>query len=682
MPSTHKMWVVLIGNNFYPDFPNDQLKGCVQDVDDMKDFFKRNGLAKPSTFSAVDREELLKQNASSWPTVKNITRKLDQITKDASKGDSVWIHYSGHGTYPRKRPTDFALVLLEEKGRMLKNCCLYDLQLAQHLGAMTQKGLKITLVLDCCRSGAVTRDTDCGVRGVEWNQSIDDEFPISKYETSNITISDDLVSDSRDTEWSYSWLKFSEKSKYSLITACAPHEKAHEHSLGGKKRGILSFYLRMALEHFQENNVHNYSTESLLSYVRSQIQKHEQDKPQNLMRGGDGELSLLIRLNTLSAGSVYVRNCVGAQVCLNVGGFHGVSKGDIYAAYPFDSMDHKLKNDKPPRIQLKVATLKGSICEALINTKKNNVSIGWKAILWKSNAQPIRVKFKDPCQGRTALVEAIQESRYPQLLESSGEQRLPQYYISHKKDRKYKIHNDNGKHINVPKVETVTLVVAIIEHIAKFELAKSLQNLCPANSFTMSYDVELKNPQGKPLDEDKWTDINHGDKVEVMFRNRGSKPLYFALYTLSSFWQINTDRFYVLDPYHTNIDTYKTTITETVPKHHTKCEDLVKVIVATSPVWIAQLRLPKVQELCKRLVHEESGRGSESHILTDDAGAQIPSGYLTMLDGERDSEFGSAASSSPNPRSRDDDWKVHTFNLRVTNHQEKALQESKKRKRE
>jgi len=171
-------YAILIGIGEYPDRP---LKGSVRDVQDAKvhlestlqDAVKIHMITTSQTdgevFDAAHQSAL-------WPTYDNVISAFEETTSLARARDFVYIHYSGHGT--RKPPSgefsntsagDLALVLL--KGREEKRVCyLWGYELARLLKAMVDKGLVVTLVLDCCFSASVYRHDDAaGIRFLSYD---------------------------------------------------------------------------------------------------------------------------------------------------------------------------------------------------------------------------------------------------------------------------------------------------------------------------------------------------------------------------------------------------------------------------------------------------------------------------------------------------------------------------------
>lgn len=160
-------YALLIGIDAYPERP---LKSCVQDVQelrrlieshisnaDIQVFTTREGnTSKPSPPS---------EKASHWPSYRVVARGLERITSLGKAGDCVFIHFSGHGTRCHRPPGngpdefsnthtgDVALVLLHDGPEGIKY--LSSAILALSLKAMADKGMIVTLVLDCCFSAAL-----------------------------------------------------------------------------------------------------------------------------------------------------------------------------------------------------------------------------------------------------------------------------------------------------------------------------------------------------------------------------------------------------------------------------------------------------------------------------------------------------------------------------------------------
>ncbi|NJD62816.1 MAG: caspase family protein, partial [Deltaproteobacteria bacterium] len=141
----------LVGLNRYPD-PRNNLKGCVNDV-----LLMAKTLREQYGFSGSTDIQLLTDERA---TTANIRKGLEGLVSDASPGDSLVFHYSGHGTQVRDLSGDELSDNLDEV------ICPYDMDwehpftdddLAEICKGVP-KGALLTVVLDCCHSGTGLRN--------------------------------------------------------------------------------------------------------------------------------------------------------------------------------------------------------------------------------------------------------------------------------------------------------------------------------------------------------------------------------------------------------------------------------------------------------------------------------------------------------------------------------------------
>eukprot|EP00051_Salpingoeca_urceolata_P019870 m.294050 g.294050 ORF g.294050 m.294050 type:complete len:564 (-) comp19500_c0_seq1:48-1739(-) len=143
-----KKKAVLIGCN-YPG-TNAALRGCVNDVFSMKEL-----LIDVKGFQAANIKVLIDTDKSyEQPTGWNIKRALKQLVGGASKGDVIFVHFSGHGTqvpaegpdHEKDRkdeaivPTDMNLIIDDDLRRIFEDLA---------------HGVHATVVTDCCHSGGM-----------------------------------------------------------------------------------------------------------------------------------------------------------------------------------------------------------------------------------------------------------------------------------------------------------------------------------------------------------------------------------------------------------------------------------------------------------------------------------------------------------------------------------------------
>ena len=159
------LYALLIGIDCY--LPNrlpdgacyKSLSGCVRDINHVEAFLKRQ-FNLPSeqiyklTASNVDDSPMPSEPPSMWPTYENIVEKFKELTEIAQPKDQVYIHYSGHGgravtIYPElKLELGFDETLVPLDIGKPTSRYLRDLELAELLQRMVNKGLVVTVVLE------------------------------------------------------------------------------------------------------------------------------------------------------------------------------------------------------------------------------------------------------------------------------------------------------------------------------------------------------------------------------------------------------------------------------------------------------------------------------------------------------------------------------------------------------
>jgi hypothetical protein len=139
---------LLIGINKYK-IPGADLRGCVNDVKNLSAVLKEY-----YGFGAADIKTLLDLQA----TKKNMQAAIRALITGASKGDTLLLHYSGHGANVPDNNGD------EADGRDEILCPtdldwkdpLTDDWLRSTFNRM-KKGVDLTVIMDCCHSGTNTR---------------------------------------------------------------------------------------------------------------------------------------------------------------------------------------------------------------------------------------------------------------------------------------------------------------------------------------------------------------------------------------------------------------------------------------------------------------------------------------------------------------------------------------------
>ncbi len=144
-------FALMIGINYTGS--DAQLNGCVNDVLNMKRWLleKRNFVGENivvMTDGAVTRDERL------LPNRENILREVGSVVSRLRSGDTLFIHYSGHGSYQRDANGD-------ERDRRDETICPVDMkfitddELKAVLVNRIPRGAKLRAIFDACHSASL-----------------------------------------------------------------------------------------------------------------------------------------------------------------------------------------------------------------------------------------------------------------------------------------------------------------------------------------------------------------------------------------------------------------------------------------------------------------------------------------------------------------------------------------------
>lgn len=141
---------VLIGINYVGQ--NGELSGCHNDVLNISKY-----LQGCLGFQQSNTTVLMDDGMHDEPTYRNIMGAFESIVRDSQPGDTVWIHYSGHGGRVSDQDGD------EDDGYdetlipvdFQSNGQIRDDDLLKYLVKPMSEGVLVTCLMDCCHSGTV-----------------------------------------------------------------------------------------------------------------------------------------------------------------------------------------------------------------------------------------------------------------------------------------------------------------------------------------------------------------------------------------------------------------------------------------------------------------------------------------------------------------------------------------------
>ena len=343
-------WVILVGVDFY--MPGTRpikvrnLKGGVRDIARVEEYFTTR-LGVPSsriikltaTCPPQEVDEDPSENASQWPTHENIIAALQKVTLEASKGDSVYFHYSGHGgrvatifdSLKGKGALDEVLVptnIKRSEGRYLR-----DIELAALINNMIKKNLVVTVVLDSCHSAGATRQAlldSASTRALDEDDSFTPQSKTSPIPYEQIA---QAWEQERKGTSGENWLL--EPRGYTLLAACRANETAKETIFDGDTYGVFTYWLLDSLERAWPQQTY----QMLHHRIRAKIYCHDQTP----ILAGEGDrmffgidrVKPVFSVNVLALSSPRV----GGLITIDAGQAHGININTEFALYPRDVSD-------------------------------------------------------------------------------------------------------------------------------------------------------------------------------------------------------------------------------------------------------------------------------------------------------------------------------------------------------
>jgi hypothetical protein len=644
MDDTHSLvthYAILIGINAYQEKP---LKGCVRDIQDIETYLNRSS-KKPlvvKIFTAsenVDSETTgPSEESRPRPTYANVTFALEEVAQKANPGDFVYIHFSGHGTrgtpeseYSNRSTGDLALVLLDtEDGGGTKP--LWGPRLALLLKDMVDKGLMVTLVLDCCFSASVYRLDDPETRFLPCSEEID-SGPLLDHE--KILESERSDSGSRDVSMLPSWLI--NPDGYTILVACGPDEEAREPRFDGQRHGALSYCLLRTLN---ECGGLVRKHRDVYSHLRASFRRFGLNS-QNPVLYGNKHLGFFGHPTSdrnLTTTSVVAKKDGSFE--LQAGQAHGVSEGDQFILHPFTPTE----NDPIPQgssMVTKVIHARAftSTIEPLDMTSAR-AQTGWMAtpLIWLGLRKfPVRLDIHLPYQD--GWLKVLQDRSLDIGVDADNH---PYSFKVVQNNNEYEILGKSGQKIdNIPPMPMdrtdANRVYSILEHLARYNLARELFNEVPTQTFSESFTVQITTQSGKFLEPECWFQVRHDETVKFTFKleNIGNRKLFVHIYNLGPRWEV-TDIYrgtYEAVPPKNSTEGFagkmQKTLKLVVPSElrelgQSQCEDIIKVFITTEPTSFDLLELPKLGELFERKTPAPGTDRGDSLATEDWAALNFP----------------------------------------------------------
>jgi hypothetical protein len=278
-----------------------------------------------------------------WPTYAAMVGKFRELTAGAEPGDQVYIHYSGHGGRTptlfeaEKGPREFDESLVPCTISDPNERYLRDVEVAMLIEEMIDKGLFVTVVLDCCHSGGIRRGPQHPVpRGlpVPDGRLRRKESLVGTREQLALFLRPRTFSASGGKTFRHGHLEgwLAEPNGYVQLAACRPQETAFEYPLAnGEAQGALTYRLLEALREGGMQATWQEIYDVVFSRVHDQFQKQA---PILLGEKGRTFLGSEALAPPAPVGEVKVYGGEGDWIQLEAGRAQGVNEGMRFAIYP------------------------------------------------------------------------------------------------------------------------------------------------------------------------------------------------------------------------------------------------------------------------------------------------------------------------------------------------------------
>jgi hypothetical protein len=513
-----------------------------------------------------------------WPTYENMVSAFRQITEVAQPSDQIYIHYSGHGgrtktMLPSLKRHGIDEALVPANIGLSDARYLRDVEMAYLLQEMVKKGLLVTLVLDCCHSGGLTRreENNIAVRGL----GTIDTTP--RPQESLVASEEDLARIWHNATGSSGWLP--KQKGYVLLAACLSYEKAYEFAFDGKqKNGALTYWLLDALKQTRSGLTYKHLHDRIMAKVHAQFRRQT---PQL-----EGDSSRVVFADEHVQGHYAVTllrtDIAKKRVLLNTGQVHPLGQDAQFALYPRNT---GVPNKEPERLALaSISQLGATDSWATIIQQLSTLPIesGAQAVLldpgeshFRGRVKLLHQDFLPPTIDQDKALESLEVS----LAESGTgfvqvirREEPADYKVNINSYGEYVIKNGSGQdlpnmrpalRINDPR--SPSSLVQRLVHLTKYHNIQSISNSDPQSPLKGKLEVELLgkqsnyDPGDQPNPQPFSTSGNiprvyTGEWLFVRICNNASYPLNISALDMQPDWSITQIPLYSGDIYFMSFD--------------------------------------------------------------------------------------------------------------------------------
>ena len=528
-----------------------------------------------------------KEPESQLPTYKNIVAKFQELTETAASGDLVYIQYSGHGgraitNYPQIKGDngiDEGLVPVDigtGEGQYLR-----DLELAMLMKKMVDKGLVVTLVIDCCHSGGTVRGEYADIRGLDTIDETDRPASNLVASTEELTQNWQSLTQEHPDKSGVVTPKgtavsgmLPEVEGYVVLAACRPSEYSFEYAFDSKNRnGALTYWLLDTLNQPMPGMTYKILHDRINAKIKTLFPQ------QTPMLIGEAERLLF--------GSEYVRTEYAVNIMqlevegsstkvkFDSGQAQGLRKDAEFAIYSFGSKSLQEVEERIAIAQITELGASDSWAE-VTNTLNNELKIeqGAQAVLTSAPVKLVKKVrlLKDENQenqNNNIALQAVESALIGNGWVELAQEDEAADFIIDADEFNYQISDRTGSQIvlrpllKVNEFDSAQILVKRLVHLAKYQSIQELDNHDANSPLRGKIAVELLGtqadyepgdlPQIKPFTDPSQPEVKSGEYFFFKIRNDYSDVVNVAVLNLQPDWGITqsqprNSQFISLDP--------------------------------------------------------------------------------------------------------------------------------------
>lgn len=550
-----KLYALLVGIDKYPN-PRYRLQGCINDITAIEEYL--NERLDEQEYQ-LHIQKLIDEQATREAIIDGFRNHLCNARKD----DVVLFYYSGHGSQEKAPPEfwhiepdhlDETLVCYDS--RTENGWDLADKELALLIAEVAQKQPHMTIILDCCHSGAGSRNP---------GETKERRFPADERErplNSFIFQLKDLerLSDSSSSHEIHPSGWKIPKGRHVLLAACRDYETAKEYDL--QQRGYFSYYLMDTLRATNGRLTYRDLFARTNAIVRSEI--WEQSPQLELNDPEDGNKFFLDGAIAEVEPYFTVQHDRISGWIIEGGAVHGVQEpknGEttLLALFNFNASLDDLRDPSKSIGTAKITQVLPTKSKIDIKGVQNlTTNSTFKAVVISLPLPPLGVYFEGDKTGvdlaRTQLITAglngqssayVRESQQVDDAEFRLLCRHNQYIITRTTNERPLVAQIDGYTQN-----NAVAVIKRLEHISRWttiaQLANTAANRIKPNDVKM--ELLIANGKSSPskhqrleytYKDGKW----QPPEFQLKLTNTTKKPLYCALVNLSDSFSISAPFF-------------------------------------------------------------------------------------------------------------------------------------------